>query len=41
MSSVSQALTKEILTDAGLEKNVKTLDEALQIFIDELERACP
>ena len=31
----------EILADAGLERNVKTLNEAVQILLDELERPCP
>ena len=31
----------EILADEGLERNVKTLDEAFQILLGELERACP
>jgi hypothetical protein len=31
----------EILADYGLERNVKTLDEAVQIALDEFERPCP
>ena len=31
----------EILADYGLVRNVNTLNEAAQIFLDEIERACP
>ena len=32
---------REILADYGLVENVNTLNEAAQIFLDEIERACP
>ena len=31
----------EILTDYGIEGTPAVLDEAVQIFLDEIERACP
>ena len=37
----SGRLLDEILADYGLQRNVTTLNEAVQIALDELERPCP